>query len=75
METISLPLTSPLLDELTRLQFNVARRADELTRCATGDLGKRDFWEEAERYVWSRHLHGQPSMAESEAHILSGFTE
>jgi hypothetical protein len=39
-----------LLDELTEVQFSVAKRADELRR-KSGNDRVRDFWTEAE--VWA----------------------
>jgi hypothetical protein len=41
-----------LLDELTEVQFSVAKRADELRR-KSGNDRVRDFWAETESEVWA----------------------
>ncbi len=43
-------------DELAQLEFSIAQRADELTRGDGGRNPGRNFWEEAEREIWSARL-------------------
>lgn len=47
------PLPAELeLDELTRLELHIARRADELSREPPLSEMARDHWFEAEREFW-----------------------
>ncbi len=42
------------LDELTRLELLVAKRADELWRLTRGARPDRELWQQAELEVWAR---------------------
>lgn len=49
------------LDELTRLELFIARRADELSRGPTASQPGRDCWFEAEREAWRVWFSSEPS--------------
>jgi hypothetical protein len=73
MNASDLSCTSKELDELTRLELNIARRADELTRSHNSPHSTQDCWLEAEREIWSAWLfaesarvtrqHGDPGVS------------
>lgn len=55
--TIIEPLSSGLdLDELAKLEIEIARRADELKRIVGPADSGRDFWSEAESEIWSARI-------------------
>lgn len=54
MQTLEPP--SPDFDELADLEFQIARRADELMRAADNRGPTRDFWREAEEEIWNSRL-------------------
>lgn len=43
-------------DELDELELRVARRADELARQDDGHRPGRDYWQQAEREIWTSRL-------------------
>lgn len=42
------------LDELTRLELLVAKRADELWRATRGARPDRELWQQAELEIWTQ---------------------
>jgi hypothetical protein len=61
MNDSDLPCTSKELDELTCLELNIARRADELSRSLSSGRPSQDCWQEAEREIWSAWLSAESS--------------
>jgi hypothetical protein len=53
MHLADMPSAPDPLDELTRLELLVAKRADELWRLTGGERPDRELWQQAEAEVWA----------------------
>ncbi len=52
------------LDELTRLELLVAKRADELGQRARGERSDREVWQQAEAEIWRQGNSAESAGAE-----------